>query len=435
MAVAEVPGFINYQGVLTDEYGAALDTTLSLIISIHDDSTGGSQLWTETQSGIDIQQGLFNILLGKVSSIPDTVFQHSNCWLSVQVSGDAPLEPRQRITCVGYAFRAAQADTADFARMTAGAGGWVDDGTAVYLTGLGDSVGIGTDNPTEPLQVVGRATMSDLLVSYDAKVYGGLYASDYIHRGDQSAVNLMDIWGLGGVSISNSTGYSRTPAPEGGMIIQGDVGIGTTSPGSKLEVVGVVHSTSGGFKFPDNSVQTSAAVSSGWVDDGTAVYLTGLGDSVGIGTDNPTEPLQVVGRATMSDLLVSYDAKVYGGLYASDYIHRGDQSAVNLMDIWGLGGVSISNSTGYSRTPAPEGGMIIQGDVGIGTTSPGSKLEVAGTVHSTSGGFKFPDNSVQTSAAVSSGWVDDGTSATAIVESNDSASIDRKMVLFIVPPP
>ena len=51
------------------------------------------------------------------------------------------------------------------------------------------------------------------------------------------------------------------------------------------------------------------------------------------------------------------------------------------------------------------------GDVGIGTTSPASKLSVAGTfdttgtitatalINSTSGGFKFPDNTVQTTAA------------------------------------
>ncbi|MCH7840850.1 MAG: hypothetical protein IID38_11530 [Planctomycetes bacterium] len=40
------------------------------------------------------------------------------------------------------------------------------------------------------------------------------------------------------------------------------------------------------------------------------------------------------------------------------------------------------------------------GLVGIGTTSPNAKLEVTGTIHSTSGGFKFPDGTVQSSAAI-----------------------------------
>lgn len=39
------------------------------------------------------------------------------------------------------------------------------------------------------------------------------------------------------------------------------------------------------------------------------------------------------------------------------------------------------------------------GNLGIGTASPTESLEVAGTIYSTSGGFKFPDGSVQTSAS------------------------------------
>lgn len=41
------------------------------------------------------------------------------------------------------------------------------------------------------------------------------------------------------------------------------------------------------------------------------------------------------------------------------------------------------------------------GSVGIGTTSPGQKLSVAGTIESTSGGVKFPDGTTQTTAAIS----------------------------------
>jgi len=37
------------------------------------------------------------------------------------------------------------------------------------------------------------------------------------------------------------------------------VGVGTTTPAEKLSVVGTVESTSGGFKFPDGSLQTRAA--------------------------------------------------------------------------------------------------------------------------------------------------------------------------------
>lgn len=43
------------------------------------------------------------------------------------------------------------------------------------------------------------------------------------------------------------------------------------------------------------------------------------------------------------------------------------------------------------------------GNVGIGTESPGQKMTVTGTVESTSGGFKFPDGTTQTTAASGGG--------------------------------
>ena len=42
------------------------------------------------------------------------------------------------------------------------------------------------------------------------------------------------------------------------------------------------------------------------------------------------------------------------------------------------------------------GNLIVNGDVGIGTTTPSAKLTVAGTIESTTGGFKFPDGTTQT---------------------------------------
>ena len=99
------------------------------------DSVGGAQVWTETQPSVEVTGGIFSVLLGRVNTIADTVFNDPQRWLGVQVGGDPELVPRQRIAAVGYAFWAAEADTAGYARS--GAGGGTDND---WVRGTPDSV-------------------------------------------------------------------------------------------------------------------------------------------------------------------------------------------------------------------------------------------------------------------------------------------------------
>ncbi len=46
---------------------------------------------------------------------------------------------------------------------------------------------------------------------------------------------------------------------------------------------------------------------------------------------------------------------------------------------------------------AADGDLIVNGKVGVGTSTPAQKLSVAGTIESTTGGIKFPDGTTQAS--------------------------------------
>lgn len=82
---------------------------------------------------------------------------------------------------------------------------------------------------------------------------------------------------IGSTNVSSGAFGANTGG--GTYSFPGNVGIGTTAPGQKLSVAGTVESTSGGFKFPDGTTQTTKGATSltcTYVDNTTyAGYLTG----------------------------------------------------------------------------------------------------------------------------------------------------------------
>jgi hypothetical protein len=110
---AAVPGQINYQGILKDSSGRTLSGNYQMTFAIYSSATGGSALWSETQTAA-IDSGLYNIQLGAVTAIPisPTVFDGNTRYLGVRVGSDSEMTPRIPMITVPYAFQAANADTA-----------------------------------------------------------------------------------------------------------------------------------------------------------------------------------------------------------------------------------------------------------------------------------------------------------------------------------
>jgi len=109
-----VPTTLSYQGKLLQP-GTILpksDGAYPMTFLIYDQPTAGSLLWSEVQS-VPVKNGLFFAHLGSVTPIPAAIFTGQNLWLTVAVSSDPEMTPRQLLTSVAYAQRAENANTAN----------------------------------------------------------------------------------------------------------------------------------------------------------------------------------------------------------------------------------------------------------------------------------------------------------------------------------
>ncbi|RDV37656.1 hypothetical protein DV096_14225 [Bradymonadaceae bacterium TMQ3] len=110
-AAAEVPETMTYKGNLTDGSGAPVDTTVEASFRLYDAANGGSEVWSETFSTIDVVNGSFSAQLGQTESLVD-VFDGSAYWLEVSIDGET-LSPRNPVESVPYALRSNRANEAD----------------------------------------------------------------------------------------------------------------------------------------------------------------------------------------------------------------------------------------------------------------------------------------------------------------------------------
>ena len=303
-------------------------------------------------------------------------------------------------------------------------------GNAFTLTG--GNVGIGTTTPIQKLEVDAggiRASGSAAFTAVSATNQGAHL--QWNRSGGDGETWLINHMGLGSANagirfagITTSTGTGPTEWAR--FLNNGNFGIGTTAPTEKLDVVGNIQSsaniavdysnanagtTNNTLRFgPTNSGEAvgSKRTTGGnqygldfYTASANRMSITNAGN-VGIGTTTPFQKLDVSGALSSTTAGTSPLLR----LSRPDNINVKYANALELS----LGSYGTTNqaqsqvdfnlSNGNTDNPDMTA-LTLRGDgkVGIGTTTPRQPLEVAGQIFSNSGGFRFPDNTVQTTAA------------------------------------
>ena len=311
------------------------------------------------------------------------------------------------------------------------------------------NVGIGTTSPGGRLDISQTVAATALLVQSSAAGDGA--------RLDLKSTDTGGItWRLGSVgNVGGRIGnfevqdLSANTVP---FLIQkttGYVGIGLPAPAYTLDVAGWIHSSSG-FRFPDGTVQTTAATSSGGTitgvtagagltgggNSGTPIVSVGAGTGLSVADDSISVNYgSAVGTAVEGNKSITINTAAGSGLSGGDQVILGAGGSLALLNIdkgssqnifkhigdvdgvpqlsaitnddtirfAGSGGTNVTfysqgsiqkviiDSSGIASSQWANGtgsGSInyASGKVGIGTTDPSEKLEINGNLKLTGTG-------------------------------------------------
>ncbi len=350
----------------------------------------------------------------------------------------------------------------------------MQDGNIIFAKSTGETmrintsgnVGIGTTNPIANLHIYKASSSSNFYVESDLDTGEAGFeiladdSSNIVMRkyGSNKAGTYHDVslQGLGRIA-SNSTNFMIDTMQDGNIIFakstgetmrintSGNVGIGTTNPAARLTSFGTEgnpatsgttitgHFAIGGYY--NNNILTmgtqNASPYGSWlqttnISDLSIEYpllLNPNGGNVGIGTTTPYIKLNVngvIGIGNGSDAYANQGHSVelltdttFGGV---NDVHTGVRMYAYDMNGWGTAKLGIQTSTNWRtyETSAIIGNDLayFSGNVGIGTTSPISQLEIVGDsagassvpeLALTGGGYNMSDLYVMNSYNVNTG--------------------------------
>jgi hypothetical protein len=251
---------------------------------------------------------------------------------------------------------------------------WTTSGNDISNSNSGN-VGVGTATPAALLEVKkNQATGTEIRVNNtNTSGFAGVYfnggfaqaAGAFIQWNNTTGLNNLFV-GTGG-SVPLYLGTNNTPRFTI-LPTSGNVGIGSTNPAYRLDVQGGSINSSGGVCIAGDCKTAWSQItgSSQWTTSGSTInYASG---NVGISNTSPGAKLHVSGVS-------SSGTAAFAGTNNTSHFNHGDGSE----DTYIRGGKTTSrvviNDNASGMVLLAAGG----GNVGVGTSSPTSKLHVAGT--------------------------------------------------------
>ncbi len=343
---------ITVQGVLRDPAGrTVVDGSHMVIFRLYDAESGGTELWSEHHGSVLTTHGVFAANLGQTNSLASLSFT-DNYWLGIQVDDGTEISQRMQLQSAPNATAVT--------------------GSANIVPSTGN-VGIGTLNPTRQLEVNGS----------------GLQRIKVASSNDQAGISF-ESDGAGEATILSPSGtddirFYVGEADRVAVTSNGRVGIGTTEPVEALHVAGGSYfeatlrlMNDGGYNEIDFNNTGNLHIKSKGTDDSNPLSILTMEPTgnVGVGTDTPSEKLDVAGNLKISNggvlLFADGSSLATSSLSGSASAVATPGNALITADSDEAGAGEIQMKTGVNTRAV----ITHEGNMGINDLLPDAKLSI-----------------------------------------------------------